>query len=86
MEHVQAYTIYFIMFLIAGGLALTVYSMNRYFKVLEKRINSVKSQLRLLMIRSGHRSSKELRGELDIKHPKTGENMKAQARFKISDE
>lgn len=77
-------TIYFISFLIIVGMGLIVYTMRRTQENFERRFQFLRNQLNMLMIRSGLDSKKRtLDGEIDLVHPRSGEKLKAKAKFKI---
>ena len=76
-------TIYFIAFLIVGGMSLIVHTMNKNSDRFSRRLELLRSQVQFLMLKSGYKSgAKELEGEIELKHPTTGEKLKTKARFR----
>ena len=77
-------TIYFISFLIISGMGMIVYTMKRAQENSNRRFTFLRNQINTLMIRAGvNTKGKELEGELDLTHPKTGEKLKAKAKFRL---
>ena len=77
-------TIYFIALLIVGGMSLIVYTMDKTNDRFSRRLELLRNQVQFLMIRSGHKPDvKELEGDIELKHPTTGEKLETKARFRL---
>ena len=80
-------TIYVIAIMIVCGMGFIVQSMLRLHKSLDDKIIKVKNQLMTLLLTSDAGKKvpgpRQLEGEIDLIHPKTGEKLKAKAKFKI---
>lgn len=79
-------TLYLIALLITVGLAFIVRSVIDLNRRTNARITAVQNRLTAMIFGKDPRSSDVLHGEIDVVHPKTGEKLVAQARFKIDSE
>ena len=83
-------TVYVIAIMIVGSIGFIVNSMVRMNKDTNKKIRSLNKRLHeveLPVREAQNRNVKELPtnmfGEIDIKHPKTGEKLRAPAHFRL---
>lgn len=75
-------TVYLILLLMTGGMAFIVYAVLEFNKRMHNRINAVRDQL-IGIINMGSAQPSILQGDVDIIHPKTGEKLRAKARFEV---
>ena len=78
--------LYLTLLLITSAMGLIVHAMLRFNKQCNDRITAIK--LPLLpqdqdSLRAGDQKSTTLHGDIDVVHPKTGEKLRASARFRI---
>jgi len=75
-------TVYAIAIMITGGLAFVVRSVITIDKALKKQMSEIQAQISRIMMSDPDRDS-ELKGEIDLTHPRTGEKLRAKARFRV---
>ena len=82
-------TVYAIAIMITGGLVFLTRSVITIDKALKKQMSELQLQLsRIVMSQTGVQQDKssgnsELTGEIDLTHPRTGEKLRAKARFRV---
>jgi hypothetical protein len=83
-------TVYIIAIMIVGSVGFVVNSMvkmnkdtNKKIKSLNRRLHEVETPLREERQRTVKELPSNIFGEIDIKHPKTGEKLRASAHFRL---
>ena len=79
-------TVYAIAIMITGGLAFVVRSIITIDKALKKQMRDLQAQISMIMMSSTESATdrdSELTGEVDLTHPRTGEKLRAKARFRV---
>ncbi len=84
MEFGAELTIYAIMIMVVVGLAFVAHSIIAIDKRLRKQMIDLQQKLVALYLTGEPRQTdRHLEGEIDLTHPKTGERLRAQARFRV---
>lgn len=75
--------LYLMLLLITSAMGLIVYTVLRLNKRCNNRITAIKYQLLPQVPNDGDSRSTTLHGDIDVVHPRTGEKLRASARFTV---